>query len=160
MRHRKKCLLLSGVSENDEENLTLTTVSIFQRHLGLTDFKSVNLKVCYRLGRFGEGHSRPIVIHFANEASKLTVWKNKTKFKGSSLVVREFLTKSRQATFKAAREHFGMSNAWTLDGNVCILTPDGKRIRLTTMQELGKITAKFPKPSTSAKVIDSAISPY
>ncbi|CAG9789229.1 unnamed protein product [Diatraea saccharalis] len=155
MRHRQKSLLLSGVAERSDEDLFATTISLFQRHLGLSDINDI-IKRCYRLSRYSEGHVRPIVVQFSNQTCRSTVWKNKTKLKGSSMVLHEFLTKNRQVIFKSARDHFGMTKVWTLNGSIYILTPDGNRVRLTSSDELDKIKKQFPKPPTSTSTTTQA----
>ncbi|CAG9782733.1 unnamed protein product [Diatraea saccharalis] len=153
-RQRQKCLLFSGVPEKSEENLSVTVVTLFQRHLGLTDVSNNCVKTSYRLGRFIEGRTRPIVVQFSNITSRSLVWKNKTKFKGSSLVLHEFLTKERQAAFKTARDHFGVNKVWTSNGTVCISTPDNSVVRLISLDELNKVITKFPRTSPVAGALD------
>ncbi|KAL4719520.1 hypothetical protein ACJJTC_012619 [Scirpophaga incertulas] len=157
----QKCLLLSGVPERSDDDLITSTVTLFQRHLGLSNITADSVKSCYRLGKYTEGRSRPIVVRFSNLSCRSSVWKDKTKLKGSSLVLHEFLTKSRQATFRAAREHFGMKNVWTSNGIVCIVTPDNSRERIVSIEELGKIVSKFPKASSvsSSANVDQLQSP-
>lgn len=170
MRHRKKFLLLGGVPEKPDEQLTDTVLSIMQCNLGLVHLQSSSLTVCHRLGTASEGRPRPILFRFSDPAVKTEIWKSKTKLKGSSFVLSEFLTRQRQVAFTTARKLFGVTNVWTLDGTIHIKLPDGNRRRVFSHEEvmvLGrehgkslqteapsapKATAKIPSPSPVVQV--------
>ncbi|CAH0401913.1 unnamed protein product [Chilo suppressalis] len=152
-RHRQKCLLLSGLPEKSDAELANNAVSLLQKHLGLCEITGESIKACYRLGRYKEGRNRPVVIEFTGQHIRSLIWKNKTRLKGSDLVLEEFLTRSRQSAFRAAREHFGMKSVWTSSGNICISTPDGNKVRILSMDELNMLTTRFPKPSPVATVL-------
>lgn len=154
-RYRSKNLLLCGVPEKPGENLISTTVTLLQKHLGIMDAKSSSIKLCYRLGTTAEGRSRPVVVRFADHALRTSVWRSKTKLKGTSLVLREFLTKSREAVFYAARTHFGVSNVWTSDGNIFIKAPDGKRLRVSCDEELSAVVNQFPAKASVSEGISA-----
>ncbi|KAH9642473.1 hypothetical protein HF086_007605 [Spodoptera exigua] len=136
MRHRKKFLLLGGVQEETDERPTDVVVSILQKHLGLPDIAPSSLQVCHRMGSASEGRPRPILIRFLDSAYKNQVWNTKTKLKGTSYVLSEFLTRRRQSAFSAARKLFGVNNVWTMDGSINIKLPDGKRRRVYSSEEV------------------------
>lgn len=159
MRHRQKYLLISGVTDKANEDLPVTISSILHRHFGLTDLSAGSLKKYYRLGTFSEGRTRPIAVCFSDYKVRSSIWKNKTKLKGTSVVVHEFLTKPRQALFHAARKHFGISNAWTSEGNIFVKTPDGSRQRISTHDELMFATTKFPAANQPSDVAAERVTP-
>ncbi|CAG9790292.1 unnamed protein product [Diatraea saccharalis] len=156
-RHRSKYLLLCGVPEKPDEDLKATVLTLLQKHLGISNLDSSSLKSCYRLGAFAEGRSRPVVFRFTDYGLRATSWRNKTKLKGSSLVLREFLTKARQAVFHTARGHFGIPNVWTADGNIIVKAPDGGRLRVACSDELTTTMNQFPNSTSASKA--SAVVP-
>ncbi|KAJ8729139.1 hypothetical protein PYW08_000720 [Mythimna loreyi] len=136
MRHRKKFLLLGGVPESSGENVPETVASILQSKFGLSDLAPSSLTVCHRLGSVSDGHVRPILLRCADSKIRDLIWKTKTKLKGSSYVVSEFLTRQRQTAFTTARKLFGVTNVWTMDGVVNLKLPDGKRRRVFSVDEV------------------------
>ncbi|KAJ8728902.1 hypothetical protein PYW07_006598 [Mythimna separata] len=136
MRHRKKFLLLGGVPETPGEKTPEVTATILQSKLGLTNMSPSSLIVCHRLGVASEGRARPILFRCADNTVRGVIWKTKTKLKGSSYVVSEFLTRQRQSAFSTARRLFGVTNVWTMDGNINVKLPDGKRRRVFSLEEV------------------------
>lgn len=145
MRHRKKFLLLGGVPEKPGEQLPESVASIVQDKLGIADLAPSSLTVCHRLGTASEGHSRPILLRFTECSIREQIWKNKTKLKGSSYVVSEFLTRQRQSAFTTARKLFGVTDVWTMDGNINVKLPNGKRRRVFTVEEVIALGAEHGK---------------
>ncbi|KAJ8722371.1 hypothetical protein PYW07_003551 [Mythimna separata] len=145
MRHRKKFLLLGGVPETPGEKVPEAVATIFQSKLGLADLRPSSLTVCHRLGAASEGHARPILFRCADSTFRGLIWKSKTKLKGSPYVVSEFLTRQRQTTFSTARKLFGVTNVWTMDGNINLKLPDGKRRRVFTLEEVVELGAEHGK---------------
>ncbi|CAG9795163.1 unnamed protein product [Diatraea saccharalis] len=150
-RYRSKFLLLCGVPEKPDEDLCVTVATLLQRHMEIKDFQSSSIRSCYRLGSFTKGRNRPVVIRFVNYDLRSLAWKCKTKLKGTSLVVREFLTKTRQALFYAARDHCGIANAWTSDGNVFVKTPNGNRVKIGCSEELSAVMKQFPSATSAGE---------
>lgn len=153
MRHRKKFLLLGGVPEKPNEKVSESVVPILQSKLGLTEVTPSSLTVCHRLGSASEGRCRPILLRFVDSNIRGEIWRNKTKLKGSSYVVSEFLTRHRQSAFVTARKLFGVTNVWTTDGIINIKLPDGKRRRAFSVEEVVALGAEHEKS------LDQAIPP-
>ncbi|KAJ8736300.1 hypothetical protein PYW08_006956 [Mythimna loreyi] len=141
MRHRKKFLLLGGVPESPSEKVTEIVATILQTKLGV-DVTTSSLTVCHRLGAVAEGRVRPILLRCVDNTVRDVIWRTKTKLKGTSYVISEFLTRQRQSTFSAARKLFGVTNAWTMDGNIYIKLPDGKRRRVFGFEEVVALGAE------------------
>ncbi|KAG6457042.1 hypothetical protein O3G_MSEX010082 [Manduca sexta] len=153
-RHRRKALLFLGVPESGGENCNSIIIEKVNNTLGLKDISSAHVSSCHRIGTSSTGHHRPILVWFSHVDHRSAVWKAKSKFKGSSFSVREFLTKPRQAVFSKARQHFGMRAVWTQDGLVVLKTPDGTRVKITSSEELRPYTSKYPKSASSTVAID------
>lgn len=144
MRHRRKFLLLGGVSEKPDEKVA-DIVSVLKNGLELTELQPSSLTECHRLGTPSDDRPRPILIRFCDPAVRDVIWKSKSKFKGSSFVLSEFLTRQRQTAFSAARKLFGMSSVWTMDGNIHVKLPDGKRRRVYCLEEVVKLGEEHGK---------------
>ena len=144
-RHRRKALVFLGVAESEKEDCKSVALGIINSKLSTKNMSSSSIKVCHRLGASSKDHHRPILVKFASEDDKSLAWNSKTKLKGSSITVREFLTKSRQSVFAKARLYFGMRACWTQDGVINIKVPDGSRLKITHIDELSSLLTKFPK---------------
>lgn len=109
------------------------------------------------IGSYNFKLPRPILLRFKDIAMRKLVWRAKTKLKGTSYVLSEFLTRQRQATFAAARKLFGVRSVWTVDGNINIKLPDGKRRRVLSHEDVVNLGAEHgrslevPQPSLSLK---------
>ncbi|KAJ8737076.1 hypothetical protein PYW07_000350 [Mythimna separata] len=144
---RRKALIFTGYTEADKEDCRALVLDTLHNKLALKDITTTSIKVCHRLGAPSRGptRSRPILVRFSDIDHKSAVWKAKSALKGSPIAVKEFLTRVRQAVFSKARLHFGMSACWTQDGVIVIRTPDGTRLKITSMEELNPLLIKYPK---------------
>lgn len=156
MRHRRKFLLLGGIPEKAEERADNVVATILGKQLELPDITPFSLRVCHRLGVASDGRPRPILLRFKDPTLKSLVWKAKTRLKGTSYVLSEFLTRHRQLAFAAARKLFGVTSVWTMDGNINVKLPDGKKRRIFSYEEAVELGAEHGKsmevqPPSSAK---------
>lgn len=141
---RRKVLLFHGIKEDKDEDILKKIMYVLTSQMKLSDSKPDSIESCHRLGVKRES-ARPILVRFTNMQARSTVWKAKTSLKGTKTTVTEFLTKSRQEVFVAARGHFGMKKCWSADGVVVILLPDKSRKKVTSMSELKKLMAQHSK---------------
>lgn len=148
-RTRRKALIFTGFAETDMEDCTALVLDVLHNKLALSDIVASSIKVCHRLGTSKKGttRSRPILVRFSSVDHKSAVWTAKAALKGSTVTVKEFLTRARQTVFGMARLHFGMPACWTQDGVINIRSPDGKRHKITSLEELNPLLAEFPKKS-------------
>ncbi|RVE40669.1 hypothetical protein evm_014681 [Chilo suppressalis] len=154
MRHRRKFLLISGIPESEDEDLSTVVATLMKKHLGITEISTSSIKACFRLGSVTNRRVRPVVVRFVDADVRNDVWKGKTKLKGTSLVISEYLTRSRQGLFQASREHFGVRRVWTAGGNIYIKTPDGSRQQVRTPADLQLLADRHPKPTSEPKLSD------
>ncbi|KAF9408773.1 hypothetical protein HW555_011648 [Spodoptera exigua] len=143
-RSRRKALIIQGVPEKDGEDCRDVILDVVKTKLGL-NLTTSSIKACHRLGQTSADHHRPLLIRFASIDNKLSVWRAKTKLKGTKIAIREFLTRERQNAFLKARQHFGLRSCWTQDGVIHIKASDGSRYRVTSIVELNPVLAKYPK---------------
>ncbi|KAK5645688.1 hypothetical protein RI129_004152 [Pyrocoelia pectoralis] len=66
-----------------------------------------------------EGNHKPILVKFTSKNSKNLVYKNKSKLKGSKIVIKEDLTKLRHQLFKETVKKFDKP-VWTTDGKILV----------------------------------------
>lgn len=147
MHHRKKALILTGISESPTMDLKQEVLSLLHNKLELSNINHSSLRQCFRLGIQQNTRPRPVVVFFSDYQIKSQIWNSKSKFKGSSISVGEFLTKTRQSVYRGARHHFGMRNVWTVDGAIFIKHPEG-RTKICSQEELDSLITKFPTASS------------
>jgi hypothetical protein len=145
---RRKVLLLHGINEDNSEDVAKKTLEIFSDQMKLSLGADV-IEVCHRLG-VKKNNARPVLIRFTTLEHRRQVWNSKTALKGSKVSVSEFLTKTRQEVFVAARGHFGIKRCWTADGTIVILLPNNSRKKILSMGELRQVIDMFPQRSKDA----------
>ncbi|KAF9412059.1 hypothetical protein HW555_009318 [Spodoptera exigua] len=150
-RHRRKALVINGIVEAEGEDCGKLILDLLNHKLSL-GLEQSSIKSCHRLGGINKDHCRPILVHFNNIQTKASVWRLKTKLKGSPVSMKEFLTRCRQAVFGRARQHFGMRSCWTQDCIITIKTADGKRHKVTSMDDLNALITRFPRNTRASPV--------
>lgn len=146
---RRKVLLLHGLPEDSKENVASRVHEVFSSRMKLTQVRPENIESCHRLGTAKKDRTRPVLVRFAIYKCRSAVWNAKTALKGTRISMSEFLTKSRQNIFAAARKHFGIKNCWTTDGTTVVMLPDKSRRKITAIGELQKLQASFPSVADS-----------
>lgn len=145
---RRKVLLLHGLPEDSKENAATKVHEVFKK-MKLTQFHPDCIETCHRLGATKNDRTRPVLIRFTTYRHRATVWNSKTALKGTRISLSEFLTKSRQNIFSAARKHFSLKNCWTSDGTIVVQLPDKSRHKITSYDELQHLQARFPSTTGS-----------
>lgn len=146
---RKKLLLFHGIKEDKDEDVQKRVLAVLSNQMKIPDIKVEHLSSCHRLGTKKDS-ARPILVRFSNMQLRSKAWKAKTSLKGTKVTITEFLTKTRQDIFVAARNYFGMKKCWTADGAIVILFPDKSRKKVTTMSELQQIKSQHQKNEQSS----------
>lgn len=144
MRHRKKFLLINGVEEKPGENVRHIVLDVLQNKLGM-ELTSSAISKAYRLGISSNGKIRPIILRMSSLELRADVWKRKTKLKGTSFVLTEYLTKQRKALFLSARNHYGVRNVWSIGGCIMVKLPNGSRHKILSNLDLEKLMLAHPK---------------
>lgn len=147
-QYRRKVLLFHGVKEDKDEDVLQKILGILSDQMKLSDARPTAIESCHRLG-IKNVSARPILVRFSNVQLRTHVWKAKTALKGSKITLTEFLTKTRQEVFTAARKHFGIKKCWSADGVIVVLLPDKTRNKITTSSELKQLITKYPQKSVS-----------
>lgn len=146
---RRKVLLLHGLPEDSKENVAAKVHEVLSSKMKLMQARPEDIEACHRLGTAKKERTRPVLVRFATYKSKSDVWKAKTMLKGSRISMSEFLTKSRQNIFVAARKHFGIKNCWSSDGTIVVMLPDKTKRKITEFGALQKLQDSFPATTNS-----------
>ncbi|XP_026746168.1 uncharacterized protein LOC113507514 [Trichoplusia ni] len=137
MRGRRKILLLHGVTEQSKEDTAQVVAGVMLEHVKFADFSVAAVRRCHRTGCNNNGSKpRPILLKLRDVEVRDKMWFEKTKLKGSSITLSEFLTKTRHDAFMMAREKFGNSNCWTQRGEVFLLGADGTKRRVLNTRDV------------------------
>lgn len=155
---RRDALLFSGISETENEDCIASVLNIINGNMNLPDVHPRSIYTCHRLGGKSTDRSRPILVRFTNIYTRNSVWSVKKTLKTTSVVISEFLTRTRQAIFTQARKHFGITRCWSQGGNIFIKLPDNERKRVASAQDLERLIANHPMSvsSTVATVASSS----
>lgn len=83
----------------------------------------------HRVGRVNSeiNRPRPIIVKFVSYRARSLVFDNKSKLKGSGILLREDLTRRRVALYRQTVNTYGVKNVWTSDGRVMYVGEDGRR---------------------------------
>lgn len=137
MRGRRKYLLLHGLNEVQNEHTEACLVKVLSDHFKLSGLNSGAITQCHRLGRASSNDkSRPILFKLRDLDLRSSIWSSKSSLKGTGLIISEFLTKSRQDLFMAARQKYGIRQSWTRDGSIFVAELDGRRRRIECIADL------------------------
>lgn len=154
---RRNCLLLFGVPEvsgTSESECEKAALEIFSTKLGVV-VEPGQVERAHRLGKPRE-KPRPIIVKFVSYKTRMQVFLEKKKLKGSPYMVGESLTKLRLAVLNKARDHFGLNKCWSSDGKVLAQYTglDGdKRYVFTCMEQLDAVIEQLKlKPVSTKKV--------
>lgn len=156
MRSRRKMLLVHGISDTKDENLSATLIQLFADHIAGTGITENSLSRCHRMGRFNQGKARSVILKFKEVSERDKIWHAKTAFKGTGITISEFLTKDRHNAFVASRKRFGISKCWTKDGIIIILGPDGSHLCALYTKDVEAIT--LPEAAVAGTSSDAGTS--
>lgn len=136
---RRNCLLVHGVGEEPQEVCSDVIIKLLsQKKVCNLDHREIDR--AHRIGSHREPGSkpRPIIIKFVGYGPRNTVFRNKSKLKGSGITVSESLTKLRHQVLSEAREKYGVKNVWSLDGIIFVLI-GGTKHRIVSLTDLAKL---------------------
>lgn len=131
-------VIVYGLQEQGEKNIYESARELFSSKVGCQVEKS-DISFCYRMGNKVNGKIRPLVVEFVNKWKRDEVFSNKSKLKGTKIMIVEMLTKSRIELFSMVRKKYG-HKCWTHNGEVFI-SNDTKVIRVKDKQSFDKYIA-------------------
>ncbi|CAG9135533.1 unnamed protein product [Plutella xylostella] len=151
MSHEHAGYLLGLGLNGQLKDMPFMHIYIIVSKLGLTDFNRSAISQCVRIGGVLDPlKPRPILVRFSNPSLRSQVWDTKKHLKASPIVIREFLTRTRQHIFIRARKHFGIRACWTRNGAIFVQLPDSSRVKIVSELELNELCSKHPAVAPAA----------
>lgn len=154
---RRNCLRISGVEENDNEDVVHETLKLFnegmrvQPPIQLSDIDRI-----HRLGKKNLSASRPrgIIIKFATYGARARVFGNRRELKNSrsALYINESLTQQRSKLMYKARtlkRQGHLQQVWTHDGSIVVKDNRGRIRSGKTLSEIENLISSLPPPPTN-----------
>lgn len=136
--YRSKLLVygLPDSDENDSEALLKKVVNCLNSHLKNRGIEITERDIgdCYRLGKKRGDKPRVIFVDFTRAYTRNLVFSNKSAFKGSSILVAEYLTRTRFSIFVEAKRRYN-KDCWTLNGNVFV-KKNGAKCIISDLKDL------------------------
>ena len=130
---RNECLLLHNIPEEEKESADSCKKKFVEKVKAVTgiDIHINDIKRAHRFGGRKVGKSRPIIARFNRPEVRNNVFRNKRKFKGQkidgkSVSISENLTPLRLRLLDEAREKYGRSNVWSIEGRLYAMNGDNK----------------------------------
>lgn len=121
---RRNNVRIFGVEEVRGEDVTAIVTEICHDKLNV-NIDPALIDRCHRSGRVvdprpGEPRPRPrpILVKFISYQTKRAVLSVRRQLKGSSITIREDLTRKRNSFYREVAARVGQANAWTVDGTV------------------------------------------
>lgn len=140
---RRNNLRVYGIKEGQGEKTNELLCKIFKDKLDV-NIMDYNIDRSHRLpnrnmSRGNKGtFCAPIIIKFNNYDVKDAVYKNKSRFKGTNIVVKEDLTTMRLNLYRLAVQRFSTKSVWTRDGIIHVKLKDRVH-KLSCIDELNEL---------------------
>ena len=113
---RRKCLLLHGIAEANDENTDDFVLKTINEKLDV-DITENEIDRSHRIGREKNGQiPRPIIVKLTRYNTRKKVFVSKRKLKGTGVSITEYLTSKGMEQLNKAREEHGFTNVWTTHG--------------------------------------------
>lgn len=139
---RRNCLRISGVKEENNESCNQLIMDIAKTKLD-TNITPNDIDRAHRLGpKRNDGKERPMIVKFTSYDARDRFIRARRKLKGSSIVVREDLTKANQELLFKVKEYPTVKTVWSHDGKIiALITKDGREFkkRITKLSELDNL---------------------
>lgn len=136
---RSNNLRFYGIPEQPQEKAEETIINLCKTKLNI-NINETEIDICHRLAS-REGGTRPIIVKFCRRFTKQHIYNNKSKLKGSKIVIREDLTVRRVGILKAAIKECGVGKVWTSQGKIlCIV--NGKVVQINNSCDLIQLRHK------------------
>ena len=91
---RRENLIFSGLQEEKDESTSQCRKKLrhlFKNQLQIEQPDQIEFQRFHRLGKKADGKDRDIIARFVRYVDRKRIWENKTKFKGSDVIVKKDL---------------------------------------------------------------------
>ena len=116
---RRSNLKILGVKETqraeDHIETERLTLELLNKSLGLNT-TSRDIDIAHRVGKPAPNRPRPILVKCIDRKTKIDIIKNRSKLKGTKILIVEDLTAQNMQFFTAVRELSFVVQAWTKEG--------------------------------------------
>ena len=127
---RRNCVRITGVKEENHESCSQLVTNIATRKLE-TEITPTDIDRAHRLGpKRTDGKERAMIVKFTTYDARTRFIRARRKLKGSSIVIREDLTKANQELLLKVKGHQTVKSAWSHDGRIiALIAKDGREYR-------------------------------
>lgn len=118
---KNKNIIIYGIEEGKEDisKLEEKVINLLKNKLEV-NVLSDDIEGCFRIGQQRPNKFRGVVVRFISTKLKGLIYNNKRKLKKTGFVIKEDLTKQNLDRLNKAVSEHGLSNVWTINGNVFI----------------------------------------
>ena len=149
---RRSCLVVSNLTPVPDKTDEELFVELCRNKMGNLNVTQDHISKTHRLPRpnsFESTKPPALVVKFAKEKQRDSVFKNKRNLKGSTVVISEMLTKRRSALLKNCLERIPGSrdtrSIWTDNGRILVKIGQGNILQVHTEADIEKIIREnFP----------------
>lgn len=114
---RRNSLRIFGLVEESNEQTEKVVTCFLNNKLNVSLTESCIDRV-HRVGKPSSGKIRPIILKLTNYHDRDSIFKVKSRLKGSGVVVREDLTAYNLSLLTKVINKYGLRNAWSRDGKI------------------------------------------
>ena len=164
---RRNTLRVTGIPEQENENLIDFIVDMAKKHMKITIQKH-EIDRAHRLNQVKakkddaddaeEPPPRAVVVKFVSYQTRYSFYDKRKSLKGTGLFVNEHLTRPRAKLLFDAREYKRsdkIANAWSTDGRIMVKTKGDRYFTINSIKQLDYYLtlkpkkSKLPNPATS-----------
>ena len=119
---RRNSIRISGVAEDDSEDATQKTMSVFEGMALSHPVLPTDIDRLHRVGKRGP-HPRPILVKFATYAARQRVMKARRSLNNTSFYLNEDVTRQRSQLlyqFRQLKAQRKINKVWTHDGTIIV----------------------------------------
>ncbi len=146
-KQRETSLRISGVPEDDNEDLKKAMTKMAKNKLGLKKFNEDNIEVVYRSGKKRQQRNRDIILQFKSKTTKDLFQQSRKKLTegiapANKIYLNDDLTEFRKKLLYDARQlakREKLKAAWSQEGNIMVLkNTQEKPLAISTHEDLRK----------------------
>nr|CAH7765595.1 unnamed protein product [Callosobruchus chinensis] len=124
---RNKNLRIFNFPEKNGEDLPQEIIRLCNSKLDVPIEKE-DIVVCSRIGKKLTNRPRSILLKLAHVSSKQRIYKNKSRLKGSGIVIKEDLSEKRLKLMQVAIEKTSLKQVWSFNGSIYVLHRGKKHV--------------------------------
>ncbi len=141
-KQRERSVRITGIVEEEDENLSKKITEIAKKKMGLKKFKETDIARIHRSGKKKTSRTRDIIMQFENLQTRQTFYGAKQKLQASStktVYINDDLTEFRQKLLYDARllvKKKKLRGAWSQHGNIMVLPENTKPSAIYNYRDL------------------------